>query len=57
MNPLPLGVGRLSGAYMSIDPIVDMISTAVTSLGNLTITLVSARKENMLDMEKYYGHE
>lgn len=45
------------GAYISIDPIVDMISTAVTSLGNLTITLVSARKENMLDMEKYYGHE
>jgi Na+/H+-dicarboxylate symporter len=43
--------------FMSLNPILDMIDTPAACLGNLAVTLVASRNENMLDLEKFYGHE
>lgn len=45
------------GMFMSLNPILDMIDTPAACLGNLAVTLVASRNENMLDLEKFYGHE
>ena len=40
---------------MGIDSLLGMFRTAVNSTGDVAVSLIVARTENLLDIEKYYG--
>ena len=42
---------------MGIDSLLGMLRTAVNSTGDVAVSLIVAKTENLLDCEKYYGKE